>query len=69
MKRLAKKLDLKVRTFILKRLIQFHTTPNKQLEFRGIDRRGVPFSFFKKVSSKVGEKVETLKGEPYRINA
>ena len=67
MKRLAVKLKLKVNNFILKRLIQFNKTP-KQWEFRGIDKRNVPFSFFKKVSAKVGEKLEVLKGEPYHVD-
>lgn len=64
-KRLAVKLDLKVRNFILKRLIDFKITPKKELEFRGVDKRGIPFSFFKQVTAKTegGKNVpEVLKG-------
>lgn len=34
------------------------------MEFRGIDKRGIPFSFFKKVTCKEGDKkvAELLKG-------
>lgn len=42
--------------------------PKKELEFRGIDSRGVPFSFFKKVTSKIQGKPEVLKGEPFKID-
>ena len=49
MKKLAQKMELKVKDFILKRIINFKLNPKKELEFRGIDKRGVPFSFFKKV--------------------
>lgn len=56
MKRLAAKLELKVRDFILKRLISFSINPKKEMEFRGIDKRGIPFTFFKKVSCIEGEK-------------
>lgn len=34
-----------------------------------MDRRGVPFTFFKSVTAKVGTgKFEQLKGEPYTVN-
>ena len=46
MKRLAAKLELKVKDFILKRLIDFRISQGEDLYFRGIDVRGVPFSFF-----------------------
>lgn len=70
MKRLAKKLELKVRDFVLRRLINFKMNIKNELEFRGIDKRGVPFTFFKSVKAKKeNEKVYTpVKGEPYRIN-
>jgi hypothetical protein len=62
-KRLAVKLDLKVRDFILRRLISFRINAKKEMEFRGIDKRGIPFSFFKKVSCKEEEKkVGEIKG-------
>jgi len=40
------------------------------MEFRGIDWRGVPFTFFKSVSVKYEKNgaSEILKGEPYKIN-
>lgn len=60
MKRLAAKMELKVKDFILKRFINFRINPKKQLEFRGIDKSGIPFSFFKKVTSNVEGKEETL---------
>ena len=65
MKRLAKKMELKVRDFILKRVISFKVTPKKEFEFRGMDKRGVPFSFFKKAFYIRGDKQATkeeLKG-------
>jgi NAD-dependent SIR2 family protein deacetylase len=67
MRRLAAQLQLKVRDFILKRLISFRIA-KESLEFRGIDRRGVPFTFFKEVSAKTGNGKEKLKGEPYSVN-
>lgn len=51
MKLLVAKMELKVREFILKRFIEFKINPKKELEFRGIDRRGVPFSFFRRVTT------------------
>jgi len=71
MKRLAKKMELKVRDFILKRIVNFSVTPKKEFEFRGIDKRGVPFSFFKKAYYVRADKQATkeeLKGEPYHID-
>ena len=66
MTRLAKKMELKVRQFLLKRIINFKLNPKKELEFRGIDKRGVPFSFFKSVfvdyQDKKQIKQEQLKG-------
>lgn len=68
MKRLAAKLELKVKDFILKRLIDFKISQGEDLHFRGIDFRGVPFSFFKTVSAKIGGKSLPLKGEPYKVS-
>jgi len=70
MKRLAAKLELKVKDFTLERLINFKLNKNQELEFRGVDHRNVPFSFFKGVSvtydkEKVAKKI---KGEPYVIS-
>ena len=60
MKRLAAKLELKVRDFILKRLIDFKISQGEDLYFRGIDKRGVPFTFFKSVSAKVGKNAKSV---------
>jgi len=70
MKRLAAKLELKVKDFILKRLIDFRISQGEDLYFRGIDLRGVPFTFFKSVSAKIGKNGKSLplKGEPYKVN-
>lgn len=70
MKRLAAKLQLKVRDFVLQRLISFNINPKtNNLEFRGIDVRGVPFTFFKSVSfQKLNEnKGKVVAGQPYKI--
>ena len=68
MRRLAAKMELKVRDFILKRLISFKISKENELSFRGIDVREVPFTFFKSVSAKInGKPAQTLKGEPYSI--
>lgn len=50
MKRLMKKLEIKVEEFVLTRLIEFKLNKEMDIVFRGIDTRGVPFSFFKAVS-------------------
>jgi hypothetical protein len=69
MRRLAAKLELKVRDFILKRLISFKISKENDLEFRGIDIREVPFTFFKSVSAKInGKPAQALKGEPYTVS-
>jgi hypothetical protein len=70
MKRLAVKLELKVKDFILKRLIDFKIGQGEELHFRGIDQRGVPFTFFKSVFAKVEKNGKTLplKGEPYKVS-
>lgn len=69
MRRLAAKLELKVRDFILKRLISFKINKETDLEFRGIDIREVPFTFFKSVSAKIhGKPAQALKGEPYTVS-
>lgn len=68
MKRLAAKLELKVRDFILKRLIDFKIGQGEELLFRGIDQRGVPFTFFKSVFAKIDKKLLPLKGEPYKVS-
>ena len=55
MRRLAAAMKLKVSDFILKRLINFKiNNKTNNLEFRGIDHRGVPYTFFKTVSIKHG---------------
>lgn len=71
MKRLAKKMELKVSHFILKRMINFRINARKEFEFRGIDKRGVPHSFFKNVLLEHGKekKREQLKGEPYHFSS
>ena len=47
MMRLAKKMELKVQDFLLRRTISFRlNNKRKEYEFRGIDQRGVPYSFF-----------------------
>ena len=70
MKRLAKKLELKVEQFVLSRLIEFKKNKENDILFRGIDRRGVPFSFFKEVGvSYDNEKAyKKLKGEPFKVS-
>lgn len=69
MRRLAAKLELKVRDFILKRLISFKINKENDLEFRGIDIREVPFTFFKSVFAKInGNPALALKGEPYTVS-
>lgn len=69
MRRLASKLELKVRDFILKRLISFKINKENDLEFRGIDVREVPFTFFKSVLAKInGKPALALKGEPYTVS-
>ena len=49
--KLAQKLELKVKDFILERIISFQKNEMDNLEFRGVDKRGVPFSIFKRVHS------------------
>ena len=50
MTRLAQKIDLKVNNFVLKRTINFKiNTKTKEYEFRGVDSRGIPYSFFYEV--------------------
>jgi hypothetical protein len=67
MKRLTAKLNLKIRPFTLNRLINF-TPVEEGVSFRGVDSRGVPFTFFKSVSVKLDKgKAEPLKGEPYLL--
>ena len=71
MRRLAATMQLKVREFILRRLINFKVNnKTNTLEFRGVDQRGVPFTFFKAVSVKhgVNGNGDPLKGEPYRLS-
>lgn len=69
MRRLVAKLQLKVQDFILKRLISFKISKETDLEFRGIDNRGVPFTFFKSVSVKSnGKPLQPVKGEPYTVS-
>ena len=47
MMRLAKKIELKVQDFLLKRLISFRLDKvRREYIFRGINEKGVPFSFF-----------------------
>jgi hypothetical protein len=48
--RLAKKMELKVHDFILRRIVNFKVNSKHEFVFRGIDKRAVPFSFFKKVN-------------------
>lgn len=47
MKRLAEKLTLKVKDFVLYRQIQFKTDKELKVTFRGVDQREIPFSFLK----------------------
>ena len=47
--RLVQKMKLKVRDFVVKRIINFRLNDNKYFQFRGVDKRSVPFSFFRKV--------------------
>lgn len=47
MKMLMPKLKVKVEDFILHRLIEFTVNKDGEMEFRGIDRRGIPFTYFK----------------------
>jgi hypothetical protein len=49
MLRIAKKIELKVKEFIWKRLISFEIHQNNDLTFRGIDQRGLPYAFLRKV--------------------
>lgn len=58
MMRLAKKMELKVRQFVLQRMIHFKLNAKKELEFRGIDKRKVPFSFFKNITAITDDKKE-----------
>jgi len=50
MKKLSKKLELKIEEFTLSRLIEFKINKEMDMSLRGIDRRGLPHSFFKSVS-------------------
>lgn len=63
-------MELKVNQFILKRLIDFRISKDHKMEFRGIDWRGVPFTFFKSVTVKFDKNgpSQILKGEPYVIS-
>jgi hypothetical protein len=47
MKKLVNKLELKVHKFVLHRQISFNLNKEKEICFRGVDHRGIPFSFFK----------------------
>ena len=70
MKRLAGVMNLKVKDFILRRLVNFKIDKkSNNLEFRGVDQRGVPFTFFKGITLKHGSNAQphVLKGEPYKI--
>ena len=73
MVRLAKKMELKINEFIWKRMVKFQINASKELEFRGVDQRGAPFSFFRKVELRGinGQKdeKEELKEEPYVVDA
>ena len=62
MRKLAVQIELNVQEFILKRMINFRMNKSKEYEFRGIDKRGVPFSFFKTVTANSGGKMKELKG-------
>ena len=46
---LAKRMELIVKDFILNRIINFKINEKSDFEFRGVDKRGIPFSFFQKV--------------------
>lgn len=46
---LVAKLELKVEQFLLNRFISFAVNKEREIVFRGIDPRGVPFSFLKDV--------------------
>lgn len=50
MKLLMAELNIKVEKFVLRRLLQFKVNKEQDLEFRGIDERGVPSSYFKQVN-------------------
>ena len=69
---LAKKMELKVKDFILKRIISFKKNEMDDIDFRGVDKRGVPFSFFKRAYAGFdGENEserELLKGEPFCLS-
>ena len=49
MKRLAEKMKIIVENFVLERMINFKRNKNGDIEFRGTDYQGVPYSFFKEV--------------------
>lgn len=55
-----------MKEFIIKRIIDFKFNAKKEFVFRGVDQRGVPFSFLKNVVSiiedKKSEKRQELKG-------
>jgi hypothetical protein len=51
MRKLTEKLTLKVKDFILYRQIQFKKNKENEIVFRGVDQRGIPFTFFKTVSA------------------
>lgn len=55
MKLLMAELNIKVKSFVLRRLIQFKVNKDQEQEFRGVDERGVPSSYFKEVNLAVNK--------------
>lgn len=55
MKLLMAELNMKVQKFKLRRLLQFKVNKDQDVEFRGIDQRGVPSSYFKQVNVAVNK--------------
>lgn len=47
MKLLMAELNIEVEKFKLRRLLEFSVNKEKDMEFRGVDVRGIPFSYLK----------------------
>lgn len=70
MKLLAAEMQLQIEEFTLTRYIQFNLNKEFEMSFRGMDPRGVPFSFLKEVSVAFNKEksYKALKGEPYKVS-
>lgn len=55
---------------MLTRLLHFELNKEMDMVFRGVDSRGIPFSYLKTVSVAFNDekRYKPLKGEPYLVN-